>query len=81
MSNLIQQSQPPQVEVDQIIGLYNQGQLEQTASLAESLAGQYPNTLLLYDTGRTSRMLLDTHCPMSILFFDFCRHQSDWHVL
>lgn len=29
------------------------------------------DTLLLYDTGRTSRMLLDTHCPMSILFLIF----------
>ena len=49
MSNLIQQSQPPQAVLDQIIGLYNQGQLEQTVSLAESLAKQYPNTLILYD--------------------------------
>ena len=49
MSNSRHQSQPPQAEVDQIIGLYNQGQLEQTASLAESLAGQYPNALILYD--------------------------------
>ena len=49
MSNSRPQSQPPQAEVDQIIGLYNQGQLEQTASLAESLAGQYPNALILYD--------------------------------
>ena len=49
MSNLIQQSQPLQAEVDQIIGLYNQGQLEQTVSLAESLANQYPNALILYD--------------------------------
>ena len=49
MSNLIQQSQPPQAAVDQIIGLYNQGQLEQTVSLSESLAKQYPNALILYD--------------------------------
>ena len=49
MSNPIHQSQPPQAAVDQIIGLYNQGQLEQTVSLAESLANQYPNALILYD--------------------------------
>ena len=49
MSNLIQQSQPPQAEIDQIIGLYNQGQLEQTVLLSESLATQYPNALILYD--------------------------------
>ena len=49
MSNLTQQSQPPQAAVDQIIGLYNQGQLEQTVSVAESLAKQYPNALILYD--------------------------------
>ena len=49
MSNSTQQSQPPQVALNQIIGLYNQGQLEQTVSLAESLAKQYPNTLILYD--------------------------------
>ena len=49
MSNLIQQSQLPQVAVDQIIGLYNQGQLEQTVSLAANLAQQYPNALILYD--------------------------------
>ena len=49
MSNLTQQSQPPQAVLDQIIGLYNQGQLEQTVSLAESLAKQYPNALILYD--------------------------------
>jgi tetratricopeptide (TPR) repeat protein/SAM-dependent methyltransferase len=42
-------AKPPQAVLDQIIGLYNQGELEQTVSLAESLAGQYPNTLLLYD--------------------------------
>ena len=49
MSNLTQQSQPPQVAVDQIIGLYNQDKLEQTVSLAENLAKQYPNALILYD--------------------------------
>ena len=49
MSNSTQQSQPPQAAVDQIIGLYNQGQLEQTVSLSESLATQYPNALILYD--------------------------------
>ena len=49
MSNLIQQSQPPQAEIDQIIGLYNQGQLEQTVLLSESLSTQYPNALILYD--------------------------------
>jgi hypothetical protein len=49
LSNPTHQSQPPQAEVDQIIGLYNQGQLEQTVSLAESLANQYPNALILYD--------------------------------
>ena len=38
MSNLTQQSQPPQAVVDQVIGLYNQGQLEQTVALAEGLA-------------------------------------------
>ena len=42
-------AKPPQAVLDQIIGLYNQGELEQTVSLAKSLAGQYPNTLLLYD--------------------------------
>ena len=49
MSNLTQQPQPPQTVLDQIIGLYNQGQLEQTVSLSESLAKQYPNALILYD--------------------------------
>ena len=49
MSNLNQQSQPPQAAVDQIIGLYNQGQLKQTVLLSESLAKQYPNALILYD--------------------------------
>ena len=49
MSNSTQQSQPPQAAVDQIIGLYNQGQLEQTVSLAESLAKQYSKALILYD--------------------------------
>ena len=49
MSNSTQKTQPPQVDVDQIIGLYNQGQLEQTVSLAESLAKQHPNALILYD--------------------------------
>jgi tetratricopeptide (TPR) repeat protein len=49
LSNLIQQSQPPQVALDQIIGLYNQGQLEQTISLAANLAQQYPNAPILYD--------------------------------
>ena len=49
MSNLNQQSQPPQAAVDQIIGLYNQGQLKQTVSLSESLAKQYPNAVILYD--------------------------------
>jgi tetratricopeptide (TPR) repeat protein len=49
LSNLTQQPQPTQAEVDQIIGLYNQGQLEKTISLAESLATQYPNALILYD--------------------------------
>ena len=49
MSNLNQKSQPSQAVLDQIIGLYNQGQLEQAASLAESLAKQYPNELILYD--------------------------------
>ena len=49
MSNPIHQSQPPQATIDQIIGLYNQGQLEQTVSLGESLAKQYPNALILYD--------------------------------
>ena len=49
LSNLTQQSQPPQAVLDQIIGLYNQGELEQTVSLAESLAGQYPNAPILYD--------------------------------
>ena len=42
-------AKPPQAVLDQIIGLYNQGQLEQTVSLSESLTDQYPNTLLLYD--------------------------------
>ena len=49
MSSLNQQSQPPQAALDQIIGLYNLGQLEQTVSLAESLAKQYPKALILYD--------------------------------
>ena len=49
MSNSTHQSQPPQAAVDQIIGLYNQGQLEQTVALAESLAKQYPDALILYD--------------------------------
>ncbi len=49
MSNSTQQSQPPQVAVDQIIGLYNQGQLKQTVLLAESLSEQYPNEPILYD--------------------------------
>ncbi|MDB3929734.1 tetratricopeptide repeat protein [Paracoccaceae bacterium] len=49
MSNLTQQSQPPQATVDQIVGLYNQDKLEQTVSLAESLSKQYPNALILYD--------------------------------
>ena len=42
-------TQPPQAALDQIIGLYNQGQLEETVSLAESLAEQYPNSLILYE--------------------------------
>ena len=42
-------AKPPQAALDQIIGLYNQGQLEQTVALAESLAKQYPNALILYD--------------------------------
>ena len=42
-------TQPPQATIDQIIGLYNQGQLEQTVSLGESLATQYPNAIILYD--------------------------------
>ena len=49
MSNLIQQAQPPQAVLDQVIGLYNQGHLEQTVLLSESLAKQYPNELILYD--------------------------------
>ena len=49
MSSLIQQLQPPQAAVEQIIGLYNQGQLEQTVSIAESLATQYPDAIILYD--------------------------------
>ena len=49
MSNLIQQTQPLETAVDQIVGLYNQGQLEQAVSLAENLAEQYPNALILYD--------------------------------
>ena len=35
--------------MDQIIDLYNQDRSEQTVSLAESLAKQHPNTLILYD--------------------------------
>ena len=42
-------AKPPQAVLDQIIGLYNQGELEQTVSLSESLAKQYPNALILYD--------------------------------
>ncbi|MDB3977638.1 hypothetical protein N9412_00500, partial [bacterium] len=49
MSNPIHQSQPPQATIDQIIGLYNQGQLEQTVSIGESLATQYPDAIILYD--------------------------------
>ena len=40
---------PPQTAVDQTVDLYNQGKLEQTVSLAESLAEQYPNAQILYD--------------------------------
>ena len=46
LSNLLQ---VPQSAIDQIIGLYNQGQLEQTVSLAENLAKKYPSALILYD--------------------------------
>lgn len=49
MSNPTHQSQPSQVEVDQIIGLYNQGQLEHAVSLAEKLTHLYSNALILYD--------------------------------
>ena len=49
MSNLIQKTQPLETAVDQIVGLYNQGQLEQAVSLAENLAEQYPNALILYE--------------------------------
>ncbi len=49
MSNLTHESQPAQTAVDQIIDLYNKGQLEQTISLAENLAEQYPDTQILYE--------------------------------
>ncbi len=49
MSNLTLHTQPPQAAVDQVIGLYNQEHLEQTVLLAESLAEQYPNALILYE--------------------------------
>ncbi len=42
----LKESHPPQAAVDQIVGLYNQDKLEQTVSLAESLASQYPNALI-----------------------------------
>ena len=42
-------SGPPQAALDQIISLYNQGQLDQTVALAEGLAKQYPNALVLYN--------------------------------
>ena len=48
LSNLNQKLQPPQVAIDHVIGLYNHGQLEQTVSLAESLAKQYPKAMILY---------------------------------
>ena len=49
MANSTQQSQPPQAELDQIIGLYTQGQLEKTVPLAEGLAKKYPKALILYE--------------------------------
>ena len=42
-------SEPHQAALDQIIGLYNQGQLKKTVLLAESLSEQYPNTLLVFE--------------------------------
>ena len=35
MSKSTQETLPPQTAIDQIIGLYNEGQLEQTVSLAD----------------------------------------------
>ena len=49
MSNSTHQLQAPQGAVDQAISLYNQGKMEQTISLSETLAEHYPDTLILYD--------------------------------
>ena len=42
-------NKPPQALVDQIICLYNKGQLEQTVALAENIAYQYSSSPTLYE--------------------------------
>ncbi|MDB2423536.1 tetratricopeptide repeat protein [Paracoccaceae bacterium] len=49
MSNLTQQPQPPQAVLDQIIGLYNQGQFETVLSKAELMINLFPKAVDLYN--------------------------------
>ena len=49
LSNLTQQPQPPQAVLDQIIGLYNQGQFETVLSKAKLLINLFPKAVDLYN--------------------------------
>lgn len=40
---------PPQAVIDQLIGLYNQGQLQTVVSQAHQLTAQYPTSFILWN--------------------------------
>ena len=52
-NNVIQN--PPQVSVDQLVNLYNQGQIEAVIQQAESLTAQYPGAYVVWNILGASR--------------------------
>ena len=58
MSKSPSQSQPPQADIDRLIGLYNQGCLAETVLIGKKLARQYPLALILYEILGASNLAL-----------------------